>query len=196
MNATPALLILIAAILTNNILLTNFIGMCSFLVCSKKFDTAIGLGTAVVFVTTCTVAINYAVYHHVLVPFRIEHMSFVVFIAVIAAFVQFVEMFVERFSPTLYYALGIFLPLIAVNCVILAVSLFMVIRTYSFAQSMGFGVGASLGWMLAIILMAGLQKRLGYSRVPRPVQGVAITMILTGVMAMVFMGFAGMVNIQ
>jgi len=115
---------------------------------------------------------------------------------VIAAFVQFVEMFVERFSPTLYYALGIFLPLITVNCAILGASLFMVIRKYTFLQSLGFGFGAGVGWALAIILIAGLRQKMVYSNVPRPFQGVAIAMVITGVMAMAFMGFAGMVSIQ
>ncbi len=105
-------------------------------------------------------------------------------------------MFVERFSPALYYALGIFLPLITVNCAILGAALFMVIRKYNFAQSAGFGLGAGLGWMLAIILLAGMRKKMGYSNIPAPFQGVALTLVVTGVMAMTFMGFAGMVNIQ
>jgi Na+-transporting NADH:ubiquinone oxidoreductase subunit E len=106
-----------------------------------------------------------------------------------------VEMFVERFSPALYYALGIFLPLIAVNCAILGVALFMVLRTYTFAQAAGFGLGAGLGWALAIVLLAGMRKKMGYSNVPAPFQGVALTLVVAGVMAMAFMGFAGMVNI-
>jgi Na+-transporting NADH:ubiquinone oxidoreductase subunit E len=119
-----------------------------------------------------------------------------VFIAMIAAFVQLVEMFVERFSPRLYTALGIFLPLITVNCAILGVSLFMVTRRYTFAQAVGFGVGGGIGWALAILLLAGLWKKMGYSNVPRCFRGIAIAMIITGVMAMTFMGFAGMVSIQ
>ena len=202
MSETPALLILVAAILTNNILLANFLGMCSFLACSKQVGTAVGLGTAVTFVMTCTTTLNYAIYHGVLVKDAplcatdLTPLTFIVFIAVIAAFVQFVEMFVERFSPTLYYALGIFLPLITVNCAILGAALFMVIRGYSFTQTVGFGVGAGVGWALAIILMAGLRQKMGYSDIPRPFQGVAIAMIITGAMAMAFMGFAGMVSIQ
>ena len=196
MSQTSAITILIAAIITNNILLSNFLGMCSFLACSRQIDTAIGLGTAVIFVMTGTTCLNYMIYHHLLVPLHIEYLTFIVFIAVIAAFVQFVEMFVERFSPKLYYALGIFLPLITVNCAILGVSLFLVIRDYTFVQSMGFGVGAGVGWAMAIVLMAGLRKKMGYSNVPGPLKGVAIAMIITGVMAMAFMGFAGMVSIQ
>ena len=189
-------IILIAAIVTNNILLSNFLGMCSFLACSRQIETAVGLGAAVIFVMTCTATLNYLIYHYVLVPGHIEHLTFIVFIAVIAAFVQFVEMFVERFSPKLYHALGIFLPLITVNCAILGASLFLVIREYTFSQSVGFGIGAGVGWALAITLIAGLRKKMGYSNVPRPFRGVAMTMLLTGVMAMAFMGFAGMVSIQ
>ncbi len=196
MTETSALTILVAAIFTNNILLSNFLGMCSFLACSQEIRTAVGLGTAVIFVLTGTTCLNYAIYYHLLIPLGLEHLTFIIFIAVIAAFVQFVEMFVERFSPRLYYALGIFLPLITVNCAILGASLFMVIRKYTFVQSVGFGFGAGVGWALAIILIAGLRKKMRYSDIPQPFRGVAITMIVTGVMAMAFMGFAGMVTIQ
>ena len=211
MSDTSALIIIIAAIFTNNILLSNFLGMCSFLACSRQIGTALGLGAAVIFVMTCTTVLNYGIYYGILISAEnaaamgrgaplvsadLEHLAFIVFIAVIAAFVQFVEMFVERFSPKLYYALGIFLPLITVNCAILGASLFMIIRKYTFLQSLGFGVGAGVGWALAILLMAGLRSKMGYSNIPKPFRGVAITMILTGVMAMAFMGFAGMVTIQ
>ena len=196
MNGTPALVIFFAAILTNNILLANFLGMCSFLVCSRQQNTALGLGAAVTFVMSFTTVINYLLYHYVLLPWGLEHLTFILFIAVIAAFVQFVEMLVERTSPVLYYSLGIFLPLITVNCAILGVALFMVIRQYSFWQALGYGVGSGLGWTLAIVLMAGMRQRLRFSNIPEPLQGVAITMLITGVMAMTFMGFAGMVNIQ
>ncbi len=196
MTETSALVILIAAVFTNNILLTNFLGICSFIACSGQIRTALGLGTAVTFVLTMTTMLNYVIYYFVLVPFGLEHLQFIIFIAVIAAFVQFVEMFVERFSPKLYFALGIFLPLITVNCAILGASLFMVIRKYTFAQSVGFGFGAGVGWAVAIILMAGLRQKMRYSNVPEPFQGVPIAMIVTCVLAMAFMGFAGMVSIQ
>lgn len=202
MTETHALVILIAAIFTNNILLSNFLGMCSFLACSRQIDTAVGLGVAVTFVTVCTTILNYAIYHGILAAGAplcaadLTHLTFIIFIAVIAAFVQFVEMFVDRFSPKLYAALGIFLPLITVNCAILGASLFMVIRNYTFAQTVGFGLGAGIGWTLAIILIAGLRKKMGYSNIPQAFQGVAMTMIITGVMALAFMGFAGMVSIQ
>ena len=196
MSETSAWVIFIAAIFTNNILLTNFLGMCSFIACSGQIRTSLGLGTAVTFVMIMTTMINYAVYHLVLVPHDLTHLQFIVFIAVIAAFVQLVEMFVERFSPKLYFALGIFLPLITVNCSILGASLFMIIREYSFMQSVGFGVGAGIGWAVAIVMLAGLRQKMRYSNVPKPFEGVPIAMIITGVLAMAFMGFAGMVSIQ
>jgi len=202
MSDTSPLLILVAAIFTNNILLASFLGMCSFLACSTRIETALGLGAAVIFVMTCTTAINYGIYHGILVEgapllgIDLTFLSLIVFIAVIAAFVQFVEMFVERFSLKLYHALGIFLPLITVNCAILGASLFMVLRRYSFAQSIGFGFGGGVGWAVAIVLMAGLRKKMGYSNIPQPFEGIPVIMIITGVMAMAFMGFAGMVSIQ
>jgi Na+-transporting NADH:ubiquinone oxidoreductase subunit E len=196
MSETSAWVIFIAAIFTNNILLTNFLGMCSFIACSGQIKTSLGLGTAVIFVMIMTTIINYVVYHFVLVPYNLVHLQFIVFIAVIAAFVQLVEMFVERFSPKLYFALGIFLPLITVNCAILGASLFMIIRKYNFMQSVGFGLGAGIGWAVAILLLAGLRQKMKYSHVPKCFEGVAIAMVVTGVLAMTFMGFAGMVSIQ
>lgn len=196
MSDTSAFVILIAAIFTNNILLSNFLGMCSFIACSGQIGTSVGLGTAVTFVMTMTTMLNYVIYHFVLEPYGLDHLSFIVFIAVIAAFTQFVEMFIERFSPKLYFALGIFLPLITVNCAILGASLFMIIRKYNFYQSVGFGFGAGVGWAVAIILMAGLRQKMRYSNIPEPFQGVPIAMIVTCVLAMAFMGFAGMVSIQ
>ena len=193
---THFLLIFVASILTNNILLSNFLGMCSFLACSKQIRTAFGLGAAVIFVTTCTATINWVIYHKLLIPFGLEHLYFITFIAVIAGFVQLVEMIVDKFAPKLYMALGIFLPLITVNCAILGACLFMIIREYSFVQSVAYGVGSGIGWALAIVAIAGLRKKMLYSHVPKALQGVGLTMIVTGIMAMAFMGFAGMVNIQ
>ncbi len=194
MNSTSLMVIFVGSIFTNNILFASFLVMCSFLVCSNKIDTAIGLGSAVTFVMVTTTAINYLVYHYILLPLGLEFLSYIIFIAIIAAFVQFVEMFVERFSPDLYYALGIFLPLITVNCAILGVSLFMVLRNYNFLQSTVFGLGGGLGWALAIMLMAGLREKMGYSNVPKPLKGAAIIMLVTGVLAMSFMGFSGMIS--
>ena len=188
-------IILIASIFTANILLAYFLGMCSFLVCSKQLNTAVGLGVAVIFVMTFTAAINHWIYYHVLIS-AADAAKLGLPAPLIAAFVQFVEMFVERFSQPLYHALGIFLPLITVNCAILGASLFMIVRHYTFWQSVAFGFGGGVGWALAILLMAGLRQKLGYSHIPRPFRGVSLIMILTGIMAMVFMGFAGMVRIQ
>ena len=184
------------SIFTNNILLASFLGMCSFLVCSNRIETALGLGGALTFVVFFTTMIDYAIYHFVLVPLGLEFLSLVIFMAVIAGFVQFVEMFVARYSPPLYYALGIFLPLITVNCVVLAASLFMVLRKYDFAQTAFFGLGAGLGWALAIVLMAGLRQKMGYSNVPAGLRKTGILFLVAGVIAMTFMGFSGMLSIQ
>ncbi|MCL4201331.1 MAG: NADH:ubiquinone reductase (Na(+)-transporting) subunit E [Pirellulaceae bacterium] len=193
MPETPSLFaIVLTAALTNNILLGKFLGMCSFLSCSKQINTALGLGVAVTFVLTGTIMVNHLVYHYLLVPLGLQHLMLIIFIAVIAGCVQFVEMFIERFSPRLYYALGIFLPLITVNCAILGAALFMVIDEYNLLETLAFGFGSGIGWLLAIVLLAGLRKRMGYSDPPKPFRGVAITMILTGIMALAFMGFAGM----
>ena len=193
MNNTPLWAIFAGSIVTSNILLAYFLGMCSFLVCSNRMSTAFGLGTAVTFVITCTTSLNYVIYHAILKPLHLEFLSFLVFIVVIAAFVQLVEMFIERFSPTLYFALGIFLPLITVNCAILGASLFMVLRKYSLLQSTSFGFGSGIGWTLAIVLMAGLRQKMAYSNIPLPLRGLGVIMLVTGVMAMAFMGFAGMI---
>lgn len=196
MNAAPILAIFVSSIFTSNILFANFLGMCPFLACSNRINTAMGLGSAVTFVLFCTTVINYLVYHYILIPLNLDFLTFILFIAIIAAFVQFVEMFVERFSPELYYALGIFLPLITVNCAILGASLFMVIRKYDFVQSVSYGLGAGLGWLLAIVLMAGLREKMGYSDVPVALRKTGIVMLMAGVIAMAFMGFAGMLSTQ
>jgi Na+-transporting NADH:ubiquinone oxidoreductase subunit E len=185
--------IFVASIFINNILLANFLGMCSFIAVSREIKTALGLGTAVIFVMTLTSGINYFVYTLLLKPLGLEYLRFIAFIVVIAATVQLVEMIIERVSPVLYYALGIFLPLITVNCAILGVSLFLVIREYSFLQSLAYGAGGGAGWALAILAMAGLRQKMKRSRVHPALQGPAITMILTGIMALAFIGFSGMV---
>ena len=189
-------IIFIAAIFTNNILLSNFLGMCSFLAISNQIKASFSLGMAVTFVLTMTTTINWLVNHYILVPLEVEYLRFITFIIVIAALVQFVEIVIERFSPALYFALGIFLPLITVNCAILGVGLFMVLRSYTFAQALGYGIGSGLGWMLAIVAIAGIRHKLRFSNIPKPLEGVGITMILAGLMAFAFMGFAGMVDIK
>lgn len=191
-----ALVIFLAAIFTSNVLLTNFLGMCSFLSVSKEIESSFGLGLAVVFVMTMTTAINWLVYNYILLPLDLVYLQYIIFIIVIAAFVQLTEMMLERFSPVLYYSLGIFLPLITVNCAILGVSLFMVLRNYSFIQSVAFGAGGGLGWLMAIMMLAGIRAKVKYKMVPAGLQGAGLSLIITGIMALAFIGFSGIVVIQ
>jgi Na+-transporting NADH:ubiquinone oxidoreductase subunit E len=188
------LVILFASVFTENILLARFLGMCSFLSVSRKVKTAVGLGFAVVFVMTVTVALDWLAYQYILKPYHIEYFRFILFIVIIAAFVQFVEMVIERYSPVLYQNLGIFLPLITVNCAILGASLFMVIRDYAFAEGIAFGFGSGIGWMLAIVAMAGIRERLAHARIPLGLQGPGITLIIAGLMALAFIGFTGVLS--
>lgn len=188
------MVVLFAAIFTENILLARFLGMCSFLSVSRQVKTAAGLGLAVVFVMTFTIALDWLAYRYILQPFAIEYFRFILFIIVIAAFVQFVEMVIDRYSPALYQNLGIFLPLITVNCAILGVSLFMVIRDYNLAEGVVFGFGSGVGWMLAIIAMAGIREKLKNERIPKGLQGPGITLIIAGLMALAFIGFTGILS--
>jgi len=185
-----------------NILLAYFLGMCSFLAVSKKVETALGLGAAVIFVLSITTPVNWAINAFLLqegalgfIPgmegVDLSFLSFITFIAVIAAMVQLVEMVIDRFSPTLYNALGIFLPLIAVNCAILGSSLFMQEREYDFGESVVFGFSSGAGWALAIIAMAAIRTKLKYSHIPSGLKGLGITMLVTGLMAIAFLSFAG-----
>ncbi len=187
--------IFFAAIFTNNILLTNYLGMCSFLAVSREVKTSLGLGMAVIFVMAITSALNWVAYYYVLIPLGITYLRYIVFIIIIAAFVQLLEMIIERVSDTLYAALGIFLPLITVNCAILGASLFLVIREYNFINSFFYGLGSGIGWALAIIAMAGIRQKMARSRVPRGLSGAGITLIIAGIMALAFMGFSGMIRI-
>jgi Na+-transporting NADH:ubiquinone oxidoreductase subunit E len=190
------LVILFASVFTDNILLARFLGMCSFLSVSRQVNTAVGLGFAVVFVMTFTTALDWLAYRYVLQPYAIEYFRFILFIIIIAAFVQFIEMAIERYSPVLYQNLGIFLPLITVNCAILGVSLFMVIRDLNLLESVVFGFGSGVGWMLAIVAMAGIRERLNNARIPRGLQGPGITLIIAGIMALAFIGFTGVLSGQ
>ncbi len=189
------LVIFFASIFTSNMIFSNFLGMCSFIAVSKEVETATGLGVAVTFVLTVTTVLNYFVYQ-LLEYFGLEYLRFIVFIIVIAAFVQLLEMILEKYVENLYYALGIFLPLITVNCAILGVSLFMVIREYNFMQSLFFGLGSGLGWALAIISMSGIRSRINENSLPAGLRGAPITLIITGIMALAFIGFSGIVSIS
>jgi Na+-transporting NADH:ubiquinone oxidoreductase subunit E len=189
------LVILLAAAITDNILLTRFLGMCSFIAISRQMKTSIGLGVAVAVTTTCTAALNYLVHAYLTVPLKIDFLEYIIFIVVIAGFVQLVEMIIQRFSPPLYFALGIFLPLITVNCAILGVSLFMLAKEgYGFLQCVVFGLGSGLGWLLAIILMAGIRSLVKEDKIPEGLRGTGITLIISGIIALAFVGFSGMIK--
>src|SRR5690554_6899182 len=168
MNAAPILnpfSLFVASIFTSNILLANFLGMCSFISISKDMTSSNGLGMAVTVVLTITAALNWVILHHVLIPLQVEYLRFIVFIITIAAVVQVLEMVIDRVSQALYMSLGIFLPLITVNCAILGVSLFMEIRNYTFVQSAIYGLGSGLGWWLAIMALAAIRKKTEKSKI-------------------------------
>lgn len=191
----------VKAVFVENILLAFFLGMCSYLAVSKRVDTAVGLGFAVTFVLTMTVPINWVIYNYVLREDALawagihgtdlRYLGLIFYIGVIAAMVQIVEMAIDKFSQKLYTALGIFLPLIAVNCAILGASLFMQERDYTLPESVVFGFGSGLGWFLAIVSMAAIRHKLRTCHIPGPLRGLGITFIVTGLIAMAFMTFAG-----
>ncbi len=191
------------AVFLENLALAYFLGMCSFLACSKNVATAIGLGAAVVFVQTLTVPLNNIILNALLAEgaltwlspaladVNLSFLSFIIFIAIIAAAVQVVEMTVDRFAPALYVSLGVFLPLIAVNCVILGGSLFMQERDYTLAESVVFGFGSGLGFAIALVALAAIREKMSYSHVPAGLRGLGITFIVVGLMSMSFMVFSG-----
>jgi Na+-transporting NADH:ubiquinone oxidoreductase subunit E len=189
------LVIFLAAAFTENILLARVLGMCSFLAISRQMKTSVGLGWAVVFVTTFTAAINWLLHTYVMVPLDIVFLEYIIFIVVIAAFVQLVEMIIERFSPSLYFSLGIFLPLITVNCAILGVSLFMLNKQgFGLWESLIFGFGSGIGWLIAIVLMAGIREQIKEDKIPPGLRGAGITLIITGIIALAFVAFSGMIK--
>jgi Na+-transporting NADH:ubiquinone oxidoreductase subunit E len=181
--------------------LAYFLGMCSFLACSKKVETALGLGMAVIFVLTVTTPLNQFLNDHLLQKgslawagfpeVELEFLQFLTLIGTIAASVQIVEMTLDRFAPNLYNALGVFLPLIAVNCAILGASLFMVERDYTLGEATVFGLGSGIGWAIAIVALAAIREKLKYSNVPEPLRGLGVAFILVGLMSLGFMAFSG-----
>ncbi len=193
----------VKATFVENMALAFFLGMCSFLAVSKKVETAVGLGGAVIFVLAITCPMNQLIYDNLLregalawvsedfATVDLSFLNFLTFIGTIAAMVQIVEMALDRFSPALYNALGVFLPLIAVNCAILGASLFMVERDYDFSESVVFGLGSGVGWALAVVALAAIREKMRYSDVPPALRGLGITFMLTGLMAIGFMAFAG-----
>ena len=184
-------LLLFASIVTSNIALTYFLGMCPFITISKNLDVAVGMGAAVTFVMTITAAANWVLNFLVLVPLGLGFLQFLVFIVTIAFLVQIIEIFLDRFSPSLYQAFGIFLPLITVNCAILGGSLFMVQRDYGVVESVAYGIGSGAGWALAIVALAGLREKMRYSDIPAGLQGLGITFITSGLVALAFLGIGG-----
>lgn len=191
------LVIFIAAIFTHNIALTYLLGMCPLLAMSRNTNTASGMGIAVTLVMIITTAINWILLHFVLIPTGSEIMAYLVFIIIIAGVVQLLEMVIEKYFPRLQSSFGIFLPLITVNCTILAVSIFMNLREYTFWQTLLFSAGSGLGWWLAIVLIAAIREKISQvSDVPDGLKGAGITMVVAGILALAFMGFSGMVSIQ
>lgn len=194
----------VKSIFIENMIFAYFLGMCSYLAVSKKVDTAVGLGLAVIFVLVITVPVNYLLDNYILKPgalvwlgeeystIDLSFLSFIMFISVIASMVQLVEMIVEKFAPTLYSQLGIFLPLIAVNCAILGGSLFMQQKDFAtITESFVYGLGSGVGWLLAIVAIAAIREKISYSNIPGPLKGLGITFIITGLMAIAFMSFGG-----
>ena len=195
----------VRSIFVDNMIFAYYLGMCSFLAVSKNVKTALGLGMAVTFILTCTLPINYMLENYILkegamswlgaeyAGVNLSFLSLIIFIAIIASFTQLVEMIVEKFAPALYASLGIFLPLIAVNCAILGGSLFMQQRAFpTVGVATVYGLGSGIGWMLAIVGMAAIREKLAYSDIPKPLKGLGITFIITGLMGMAFMCFSGL----
>ena len=197
-----AISLFVRSIFADNMIFAYFLGMCSYLAVSKNVKTSAGLGVAVTFVLLITLPVNYLLQVHVLNPLGLGYLSFILFIAVIAAIVQLVEMIVEKFSPSLYASLGIFLPLIAVNCAIMGGALFMQQRILlepenvkaiaNLGDAFAYAGGSGIGWLMAIVCLAGIREKMEYNDVPKPLQGLGITFIVVGLMAMAFMCFSGL----
>lgn len=188
------LAIFISAVLINNFVLRYFLGICPFLGVSKKIDSAVSMGLAVTFVMTITAVVSWAINHWILIPYDLDYLKIVSFILVIASLVQLVEMFIRKVSPPLYQALGIYLPLITTNCAIMGLALLAALKEYNFLESVVFGFGSGIGFTLAIILIAGIREQLDLADVPEPLKGAGISLIVAGIMALAFLGFAGMIK--
>lgn len=188
------LAIFLGAAVVNNFVLFYFLGICPFLGVSDKISSAIGLGLASTFVMTMASAVTWLINHKILIPFQVPFLQYVAFILVIASLVQLVEMFVKKVSPPLYRALGIFLPLITTNCAIMGMALFAALREYSFLETVVFGIGAGLGFCLAIVIMAGIREQIELADIPPTLRGAGITLITAGLLALSFMGFQGLIK--
>lgn len=187
------LLVFIGSALVSNVVLSQFLGLCSFVGVSKKIKTATGMGLAVVFVVTIASAAASLIYNYILEPANLEYLQTIVFILVIAALVQFVEMVIKKYSPALYNALGVYLALITTNCAVLGVALINVQKSYGFLTSVVNGLGTGAGYFLAIVLLAGIRERIEYNDVPKSFQGMPIVLITSGLMAIAFFGFSGLI---
>ena len=187
------LLFMVSCVLTNNFIFSRFLGCCPFLGVSSKVETSLGMGAAVTFVMALTSVVAWSIQTYVLVPLGIEYMQTIVFILVIAALVQMVEIMLKKVSPSLYQALGIFLPLITTNCAVLGVAILMISKEFNLLQSIVYSVATAIGFALALVLFAGIRERLELEDVPKAVQGVPVALITAGILAMAFMGFSGLV---
>lgn len=184
--------IIVGSIFINNVIFAKFLGCCPFMGVSKKIDASLGMGMAVTFVITLASGITWLVYHFLLAPFGLDYLQTIAFILIIAALVQFVEMAIAKTSPSLYKALGVFLPLITTNCAVLGVAIINIQEGYNFIETIVNGIGAAVGFTLALVLLAGVRERIEYSNIPKPFQGVPIAFISATCLALAFMGFAGM----
>lgn len=189
------ILLILAGIFVNNYIFSQFLGICPFLGVSKKVETAAGMGVAVIFVITIACAATFCVYEFILHPLHLEYLYTIAFILVIAALVQFVEMFIKKSSPSLYQALGVYLPLITTNCAVLGVAVVNMQKGYNFIESVINGVGAAVGFMLAIVLFAGIRERIEYNDIPKSFEGFPIALIGAGIMSIAFLGFQGLIKI-
>ena len=185
-------MIIIGAIFVNNIVLAQFLGICPFLGVSNKVETSLGMGAAVTFVMAITAVVAYLLQYFVLVPLHIEYMQTIVFILVIAALVQMVEIILKKVSPTLYQALGVFLPLITTNCAVLGIAILLVQKHYNMLESVVFSVSTAIGFSLALVLFAGIRERLEMEDLPKAMKGIPIALVTAGILAMAFMGFSGL----
>jgi len=188
------LLIFISTLLINNLVLSYFLGICPFLGVSGKIESAFGMGMAVTFVMTLATSIGWLIYNLILVKFGLLYLEYVVFILVIASLVQIVEMFIRKYSSSLYQSLGIYLPLITTNCAILGSALFMITRNYRFLEAVVFGFSGGLGFSLVILIMAGIREEVQYVDIPKVFRGAALTLITASLLALIFMGFSGLIS--
>lgn len=192
--ALSIFVILLSSILVNNFIMSRFLGICPFLGVSKRVETAVGMGLAVTFVMALASVITYLAHYFILVPLKLEYMQTLAFILIIAALVQFVEMVIQKSSPSLYQALGVYLPLITTNCAVIGVAIINIEEGYDLFQTLINGVGGALGFTLAIVLFAGIRERLDLSDIPKPLQGFPIAMITAGLMSVAFLGFQGLIR--